>query len=114
MTPSDARVVALAAAIVAVVDALSSASTHDTADELIPLTVAGLAARNMEHRPILRLAESGALRTVRIGRKRYTRPSWVAVAAETLAAPVVRKVKAETAREDLLEQLRGGRRRTQA
>ena len=106
---NDPRVVAVASAIVALLDGVTANAARPTTDELIPLTVEGLAARQLEHRPIMRLADSGKLRTVRIGRRRYTRPSWLAAVAEVLPTTRQAVPSASDKREALLEELRGRR-----
>ena len=53
-------------------------------DGLVPVTAEGLAAEGLEYRPIVALAQAGTLRTVWIGRKRYTRKSWLVALADKL------------------------------
>lgn len=108
----DPRVLALAAAIVALLDAVATRAQAPTSDDLIPLTAEGLAAHRFEHKPVLRLAESGQLRTVRIGRRRYTRPSWLAEVAAGLPAGRRTSPSAAERKAALLEELRGPRKRT--
>jgi hypothetical protein len=64
--PDDPRVVALAAAIVDLVDALAKGST-ERGDELVALTSCGV-----ERRALRRLVRDGRLEVVRIGRRQYT------------------------------------------
>jgi len=94
ITSGDPRVIALASAIVALVDALAQNMTGTPLDELVPLTREALAARKLEYRPVLRLADAGVLRTVKIGRRRYARASWLAALTERLPAVAMRKAQA--------------------
>ncbi|HEY1695816.1 MAG TPA: hypothetical protein VGG39_26795 [Polyangiaceae bacterium] len=55
----------------AVADALE-ASPRDPVDALIPLSAAGLRPYGVELKPAVRLADEGTLRTVEIGRRRFT------------------------------------------
>lgn len=52
-------------------DALE-ASPRDPADALIHLSAAGLRPYGIELKPAVRLADEGTLRTVEIGRRRFT------------------------------------------
>jgi hypothetical protein len=110
MSPDDPRIVALAAAIVALIDGMRGDAPSHAHDDLVPLTHEALAERQLEHRAVVRLAESGELRTVKIGRRRYTRASWLADLAGKLAAsaPTCRPVVSE--RDQLIALLRARRR----
>jgi hypothetical protein len=56
------------------------------ADELIPVTATALEPLQLEYRPVVALAQSGTLRTVWIGRRRYTKRSWLLALADELPA----------------------------
>jgi len=116
MKSDDPRVITLATAIVAFIDGLAADAGKKETDELIPVTVEALAEHGFEHRAVLRFAETGKLRTVRIGRRRYTRMSWLAELAERLPAikpppPSPPSDPVLSDREKLLEELRGSRKR---
>jgi hypothetical protein len=53
-------------------------------DELIALERAALERHGFEHAPVVRLAEEGTLRSVKIGRKRYTTRAWLVELAASL------------------------------
>ncbi len=99
MPPDDPRVIALARAIVALIDGASLSAT----DELVPLTPEALAALGLEHRPVVRLVERGELASIKIGRRRYTRRSWLAQLAEK--TPIVPSRPA-VPKDDLLDAVR--------
>jgi len=61
----------LHAAADAIADAVE-ASPRDPADALIPVSAKGLAPYGVELKPVVRLADDGTLRTVTIGRRRFT------------------------------------------
>jgi hypothetical protein len=64
-------------------------ATTASADELFPIAKVALEARGFELKPVARAAESGELRSVKIGRSRYTKTSWILAWAEGLpVAPV--------------------------
>lgn len=90
MKPDDPRVVAVATAIVSLVEHLSIApgagASPPHGDALVPINGEALAALGLELRPVARLADSGELRTLRIGRRRYTRQSWLVALADKLAS----------------------------
>jgi hypothetical protein len=73
-------------AIDTILDAIEERATVATPpiDDLVPLTLKAVEARGLELRPLVRLAEAGTLKTVRIGRRRYTRASWLAGLADAL------------------------------
>ena len=71
------------AAVDALLDAFEAPSGSG-ADELIGLTPEALERAGFEHAPIVKLAEAGTLRTIRIGRKRYTTRAWLVALAEKL------------------------------
>jgi hypothetical protein len=70
MRPNDPRVLAVAAALVGLVDALLAERRAEVADELVPLADAGI-----ERRALRRLQRDGRLPVERIGRRLYTRRS---------------------------------------
>lgn len=63
-----------------------AAAPEVVTDDLILIAHAPLEARGFELKPIVRAVESGALRTVRLGRRRYTRATWLAELADKLTA----------------------------
>jgi hypothetical protein len=69
MRPDDPRVLAIAGAIVALVDAATAerAGAVGASDELVPLNSCGV-----ERRTLRRLTKEGRLEVVRLGRKLYT------------------------------------------
>jgi excisionase family DNA binding protein len=67
MTPHDPRVLAVAAAIVGLVDALAAKRGAGRAgDDLVPMADAGI-----ERRALRRLIREGRVRATRIGRRTY-------------------------------------------
>src|ERR1700722_179041 len=66
MRPDDPRVLAVAAAIVGLVDALASERCERVGDDLVPLADAGI-----ERRALRRLIREGRVRATRIGRRVY-------------------------------------------
>jgi hypothetical protein len=84
MLPSDPRVLAVAAALVGLVDALASERRAAPGDDLVALAGCGI-----ERRALRRLQRDGKLPVERIGRKLYTRRSALLalVQTETAAAP---------------------------
>ena len=66
MTPHDPRVLAVAAAIVGLFDAIASERRGDGADGLVPMADAGI-----ERRALRRLIREGRVRATRIGRRVY-------------------------------------------
>jgi hypothetical protein len=83
---SDARILAVATALVGLVDALAAGRGTGGADELVALTDSGLDARTRR-----RLERDGRLPVVRLGRKKFTTRAALAalVNAPTTAAAVV-------------------------
>lgn len=81
---SDPRVLALASAIVELLNVLAEGHQAPPHDELVAVAPKPLAALGLEYRPTLALAQAGTLRTVWIGRRRFTRRSWLAALAEAL------------------------------
>jgi hypothetical protein len=78
MTADDPRVVRLAIAIVEFLDQLViNRPPRESGDRLIAIDAAALAVEGFEYRPIARLIAAGQLQTLRIGRRRYTRRSWL-------------------------------------
>jgi hypothetical protein len=67
MLPSDRRILAVAAALVGLLDALAIERKGHAGDELVPLASCGV-----ERRALRRLAREGRLEVVRIGRRQYT------------------------------------------
>jgi hypothetical protein len=65
--PRDPRVVAVATALVWLIDALAPARSDDHGDELVLLNSCGI-----ERRALRRLAKDGRLEVVRLGRKLFT------------------------------------------
>jgi hypothetical protein len=57
-------------------------------DALIPISAAGLRPYGLELRPIVRLAEEGRLRSVAIGRRRYTTLRHLLALVDVLPAAV--------------------------
>ena len=114
MTPADPRVTALASALVALIDGLTRPKASvPHLDELVPITAEALTPLQFEHRAVVRLAEAGQLRTVRIGRRRYTRASWLAELADKL--PIAASHAGTVAPapvDELMMALRGQRRRS--
>ena len=107
MNPSDPRVTALATALVALIDSLTSAKPSESGvDALIPITSEALTPLQFEHRAVVRLVETGQLRTVQIGRRRYTKASWLAEMAEKLPISVPPPLPPE---DELMLALRGRR-----
>lgn len=74
------------------------------ADDLILIVPAVLEDRGFEFKPIARAVESGELRSVKIGRPRYTKMSWVLAWAERLPAAVG---SASESTDDLADAVRG-------
>ena len=67
MTPHDPRVLAVASAIVGLVDALAAErSAGKASDDLVPMADAGI-----ERRALRRLIREGRVRATRIGRRTY-------------------------------------------
>ncbi len=66
MRPDDPRVLAVAAAIVGLFDAIAAKRRGDVADDLVPLADAGI-----ERRALRRLIREGRVRATRIGRRVY-------------------------------------------
>ena len=60
--------------------------TSEPADALVAVAAEPLAALGLEYGPVLRLAQSGELRSVWIGRRRFTKRSWLVALADTLPA----------------------------
>lgn len=59
-------------------------TTSAPVDELVPVTADALEPLGLEYAPILAHAQSGVLRTVWIGRRRFTRRSWLLGLAKAL------------------------------
>lgn len=78
MLPSDTRVLALAAALVGLIDALAGARRADAGDDLVALAGCGI-----ERRALRRLQREGRLPVERIGRKLYTRRSALVALVQT-------------------------------
>jgi hypothetical protein len=117
MKPDDPRVAAVAAAIVALLDGVTADAGKTVVDELVPITPEALAPRHLEHRSVVRLAEKGELRTIRIGRRRYTRASWLAELADKLPVDLSRPVertRAMSKKDELIALLQGPRGRRRA
>jgi hypothetical protein len=66
MQPSDRRVLAVAAALVGLAEALAIEARVAVADELVPM-----ADVRIERRALRRLVAAGRVRSVRIGRRMY-------------------------------------------
>jgi hypothetical protein len=82
MRADDPRVLAVAAAIVVLVDALASASPTGTDDELVPFPF------GLERRAARALVRAGRLPSVRIGRRLFTRRSaLLALVAPSTSTP---------------------------
>lgn len=58
-------------------------------DELVPLSPAPLAAMGLEHAAVLRLVAEGRLRAVTIGRRRFTKRSYLLALVDEL--PVAKR-----------------------
>ncbi|HEY4013759.1 MAG TPA: hypothetical protein VGM06_10495 [Polyangiaceae bacterium] len=57
-------------------------------DELVAIERKALKPIGLEYAPVLALAQAGTLRTVWIGRRRFTRRSWLVALADILPAAV--------------------------
>jgi hypothetical protein len=66
MKPEDPRVLCLARALVAILDALASERQDGSSDELVPIAKAGI-----ERRALRRLVQNGKVRAMRLGRRLY-------------------------------------------
>jgi hypothetical protein len=75
---------ALHSALDLVLDAVVPTQSSESADELVPITREALGPLALEYAPILALAQAGTLKTVWIGRRRYTKRSWLVALADTL------------------------------
>ena len=114
MRADDPRVLAVATAILALVDAFAGERPGDTADELIAFPF------GLERRAASDLARSGRIPTVRLGRRTFTRRSALialvgpspspaaALAAPPVADPASAAREAYSARP--LRMMRGGSR----
>jgi hypothetical protein len=74
----------LAGLVDAIAARLVARTPAPVVDELLPVTREALAPLSLEYRPILELAQAGTLRTVWIGRRRYTKRSWLVDLADAL------------------------------
>jgi hypothetical protein len=79
MTPHDPRVLAVAAALIGLVDALAAERATGLSDDLVPLADAGL-----ERRALRRLVRQGRVRSTRIGRRVYVSRADLARLVETV------------------------------
>ena len=74
------------AALDVLLDALDERAPREAGDELIPVAPDALEPLALEYRAVVALAKEGALRTVWVGRRRYTKRSWLLALADTLPA----------------------------
>jgi hypothetical protein len=65
-------------------DALDDREPREAGDDLIPVSPDALEPLGLEYRPVVALAQSGTLRTVWIGRRRFTKRSWLVALADAL------------------------------
>jgi hypothetical protein len=72
------------AALDLLLDALDEREPREDADDLIPVSPDALEPLGLEYRPVVALAQSGTLRTVWIGRRRFTKRSWLVALADAL------------------------------
>lgn len=59
-------------------------SEPQSVDALVPIAAEPLAGLGLEYRPTLALAQAGTLKTVWIGRRRFTKQSWLVALADAL------------------------------
>ncbi len=76
-----------------VAERLASRLSPAPVDELVPLTAEALAKMGLEARAVHRLVVNGALKTVAIGRRRFTRRSYLLALVDTLPAVEHRNTK---------------------
>ncbi|HLK40593.1 MAG TPA: hypothetical protein VKU41_27765 [Polyangiaceae bacterium] len=79
----------MSAIVGAIADAV--AARLGARDELVPLDAQSLAAYGLEHNAVARLVAAGKLRAVRIGRRNFTRRSYLLALVDEL--PQVRRTR---------------------
>lgn len=90
MSPNDPRVLAVAVALVGLVDALTAQRASLRSDALVPLGDAGI-----ERRALRRLIRDGRIRSTRIGRRVYVSRADLARLFESAPAPTSARTSVE-------------------